>query len=144
MVSSSGRANKKEHAPRMIVALPRAVPIPLPLIAFGPTRLNLVPTPSNEKLAYQVKQDEDLHWRILQHVRDNEESDHTSPDVHLIELGHTAIALRDGDLLERDVEVVLRCRARLSFRADVSTSLHGLSSERAHLRRVCHGRAGPS
>ena len=41
MVSSSGRANKKEHAPRMIVALPRAVPIPLPLIAFGPTRLNL-------------------------------------------------------------------------------------------------------
>lgn len=25
----------------MIVARPRAVPIPLPLIAFGPTRLNL-------------------------------------------------------------------------------------------------------
>ena len=25
----------------MMVARPRAVPIPLPLIAFGPTRLNL-------------------------------------------------------------------------------------------------------
>ena len=29
------------NIPRMIVARPRAVPIPLPLIAFGPTRLNL-------------------------------------------------------------------------------------------------------
>ena len=28
-------------APRMMVALPRAVPIPLPFIALGPTRLNL-------------------------------------------------------------------------------------------------------
>lgn len=26
----------------MIVARPRAVPMPLPLIAFGPTRLNLM------------------------------------------------------------------------------------------------------
>lgn len=31
----------KEILPRMIVARPRAVPIPLPLIALGPTRLNL-------------------------------------------------------------------------------------------------------
>jgi hypothetical protein len=31
----------KQYAPRIIVARPRAVPIPLPLIAFGPTRLNL-------------------------------------------------------------------------------------------------------
>lgn len=29
------------NVPRMIVARPRAVPIPLPLIALGPTRLNL-------------------------------------------------------------------------------------------------------
>jgi len=29
--------------PRIIVARPRAVPIPLPLIALGPTRLNLIP-----------------------------------------------------------------------------------------------------
>ena len=40
-VSSSLRKDKRGDAPRMIVALPRAVPIPLPLIAFGPTRLNL-------------------------------------------------------------------------------------------------------
>jgi hypothetical protein len=30
-----------QNVPRMMVARPRAVPIPLPLIAFGPTRLNL-------------------------------------------------------------------------------------------------------
>ena len=29
------------YIPRMIVARPRAVPIPLPLIAFTPVRLNL-------------------------------------------------------------------------------------------------------
>ena len=31
----------KDGGPRMIVARPRAVPIPLPLIAFTPVRLNL-------------------------------------------------------------------------------------------------------
>lgn len=30
-----------DYRPRMIVARPRAVPIPLPLIAFTPVRLNL-------------------------------------------------------------------------------------------------------
>ena len=40
-MSRSLQKDKKGDAPRMIVALPRAVPIPLPLIAFGPTRLNL-------------------------------------------------------------------------------------------------------
>jgi hypothetical protein len=32
---------KESDIPRMIVARPRAVPIPRPRIAFGPTRLNL-------------------------------------------------------------------------------------------------------
>ena len=36
----------------MIVALPRAVPIPLPLIALGPTRLNLVEISDHEQAAY--------------------------------------------------------------------------------------------
>ena len=40
-MSRSLQKHKRGDAPRMIVALPRAVPIPLPLIAFGPTRLNL-------------------------------------------------------------------------------------------------------
>lgn len=37
----------------MIVALPRAVPIPLPFIALGPTRLNLDRN-STERSAYSA------------------------------------------------------------------------------------------
>ena len=42
-VSDVGEAErcKEEDKPLMIVARPLAVPIPRPLIAFGPTRLNL-------------------------------------------------------------------------------------------------------
>lgn len=39
-VSTVRKAQKKDK-PLMIVARPLAVPIPRPLIAFGPTRLNL-------------------------------------------------------------------------------------------------------
>ena len=55
-MSCSLQKDKRGDAPRMIVALPRAVPIPLPLIAFGPTRLNLQRTrmmispPSHHKI----------------------------------------------------------------------------------------------
>ncbi len=38
---SKSRHKASSHIPRMMVARPRAVPIPLPLIALGPTRLNL-------------------------------------------------------------------------------------------------------
>lgn len=40
-MSNSALEHESLHIPRMMVARPRAVPIPLPLIAFGPTRLNL-------------------------------------------------------------------------------------------------------
>jgi hypothetical protein len=42
--------HEKGDIPRMIVALPRAVPIPLPLIAFGPTRLNLYKSPFRNEM----------------------------------------------------------------------------------------------
>lgn len=71
------------RVPRMIVALPRAVPIPLPLIAFGPTRLNLcIAITVSGQLNVIIACDS--HWRVLQHVGDNEEPDHTSPDIYLI------------------------------------------------------------
>ena len=82
----------------MIVALPRAVPIPLPLIALGPTRLNLVETSDHGSI--YCGQIEDAHRGVLQHVWDNEESDHTSPDVHLIKLGHTAVSLGHSNILQ--------------------------------------------
>lgn len=41
-ISNKGREEDlKDDKPRMIVARPRAVPIPLPLIALTPVRLNL-------------------------------------------------------------------------------------------------------
>jgi len=66
----------------MIVARPRAVPIPLPRMAFGPTRLNL----SSQIRVTGWGCEGSLHGGILQHVGYNEKSYHTSPDVHLVEL----------------------------------------------------------
>ncbi len=50
------------------------------------------------------------HGGILEHVGNNEEPDHTSPDVYLIQLGYTTVALRHGDVLQRDVQVILGWR----------------------------------
>jgi hypothetical protein len=53
-VSIVGKAQKckKKDRPLMIVARPLAVPIPRPLIAFGPTRLNL----SNNSVWARIKE----------------------------------------------------------------------------------------
>ena len=48
----------------------------------------------------QCEENGDAHRGVLQHVWDNEESDHTSPDVHLIKLGHTAVSLGYGYILQ--------------------------------------------
>jgi len=71
--------------PRIIVARPRAVPIPLPLIALGPTRLNLIPPSCQLQTRYSPVVAHS-HRCILQHVRDDEETDHTASDVYLIQL----------------------------------------------------------
>jgi hypothetical protein len=70
------------NIPRMIVARPRAVPIPLPLIAFGPTRLNLCHMKNQYEIWTQSRMSS--HWCILQHVWHDKEPNHTSPDVDLI------------------------------------------------------------
>jgi hypothetical protein len=64
----------------MIVARPRAVPIPLPLIALGPSRLNLM----NDSVIAALARRVDSHWCILEHVWNDEESDHAAPDVDLV------------------------------------------------------------
>jgi hypothetical protein len=65
----------------MIVARPRAVPIPLPFIAFGPLRLNLEDYSVRKEIAQQPK---NTHGSILEHIWNNKESDHTPPNVNLI------------------------------------------------------------
>jgi hypothetical protein len=104
---------KRRHIPRMMVARPRAVPIPRPRIAFGPTRLNLGGTARERVSETERRQRHSYsHRRVLQHVRDDEESDHASTNVHLVQLRHTSIALCNCDLLERDVQVVLGYQGR--------------------------------
>jgi hypothetical protein len=80
-----------------MVARPRAVPIPRPRIAFGPTRLNLSITASMYARSYGAYAN--VHGRVLKHVRYDEEADHATADVHLVELGHAPIAASDGDIL---------------------------------------------
>jgi len=53
-------------------------------------------TPSSHRIrSYSLE-----HRCILQHIRHDEESDHTSPDVYLIQLRHPSIPASDGDVLQ--------------------------------------------
>ena len=70
----------------MIVARPRAVPIPRPFMAFGPTRLNLVQRVGGQRVFASGQQMDIIHRRILQHIRNNKEADHAPPNVDLIKL----------------------------------------------------------
>jgi len=82
-VSKEHKPGNSKNGPLIIVARPRAVPIPLPRMALGPTRLNL----SNKvRVISKIdhKRTRDLHGGILQHIWHNKESNHTSPDIHLI------------------------------------------------------------
>jgi len=75
----------ERNIPRMIVARPRAVPIPLPLMAFGPTRLNLIYPKHMRGTKYRGREcNDNSHRRVLQHVWDDEEPDHAPPDIHLV------------------------------------------------------------
>lgn len=116
------------NAPRIIVARPRAVPIPLPLMAFGPTRLNLCTSIFHHRISHEgvhYRQERKLrsrpstyetrkgrrdfvHGRILQHVRNDEEPNHASSDINLVKLRYTSITASNGNILQRDVQVILR------------------------------------
>ena len=139
-MSRGSRQSDTQDEPLMIVALPRAVPIPLPFIAFGPTRLNLH---TSRQFIVATTSDRrgggDVHWRILQHVGHDEEADHAPADVHLIELGDTSIASRHCNVPERDVQVVLGCAE------GTGDGEHGERVPSAilctHPLRACRGRA---
>ena len=105
-VSIGEAEENKGDGPRMIVARPRAVPIPLPLMAFGPTRLNLRQTFSKSEEG-DIRYGHE-HRRILQHIRDDEESNHASTDVHLVQLRDASIASSHRDIPQGYVQVIFR------------------------------------
>ena len=55
LASGNLESMRMNDIPRIIVARPRAVPIPLPLIALGPTRLNLIPHPCQLQAHYSLE-----------------------------------------------------------------------------------------
>jgi hypothetical protein len=90
----------------MMVARPRAVPIPLPLIAFGPTRLNLPYRSISINLMTMALAlegagaSDDVHRCILKHVWYNKESYHASSNVYLIQLRYTPVASSHRNVLQ--------------------------------------------
>ena len=52
---------------------------------------------------------------IPQHVRHDEESHVASSNVNLVEMGDTAVAGSNGDILQLDVHVVLSCSTLASL-----------------------------
>ena len=98
----------------MMVARPRAVPMPRPLIALGPTRLNLAEKISSYKVVGRPGDWGDLHWGILQHIWDNEKTDHASSNINLIKLGDAAISASHCDILQGNVEIIFRYKERIS------------------------------
>ena len=76
-------------------------------MALGPTRLNL--RCSNVRKQQWAKLIARIHGGILQHIGDNEKTDHAPSDVDLIKLGDTAIPSGNRDIFQRDVEIVLGC-----------------------------------
>lgn len=107
----------------MMVARPRAVPIPRPLIALGPTRLNLAEMISFHKAISRPEDCGDLHWGILQHIGDNEETNHAPSYIDLIELGDAAISASHRDVFQGNVEIILRCKETISMRKTMSRRL---------------------
>lgn len=66
-------------------------------------------------------------FNVPEHVRHDEESHVAAANVDLVEMGDTAIASSDGDVLELNVHVVLGCGGcMLAFESrnrDISRSL---------------------
>lgn len=70
-------------AARWIVARPLADPIPLPLIALAPIRLNLSKHVLSSEYCLLIIP-RDSHWRIRQHIWDDIEADHRPANVDLV------------------------------------------------------------
>lgn len=51
----------------------------------------------------------DRRFSVPQHIRHDEESHMATADVDLVQVGDTAVACGDGDILELDVHVVFGC-----------------------------------
>ena len=62
------------------------------------------------------------HWCILQHIRYNEETNHATADVDLVELRNATIASSYSDILEGDVQVVLGCEELAGTRQYLETA----------------------
>jgi hypothetical protein len=71
--------------------------MPLPLIALGPTLLNLQQNIDTGKIGGFT---DDSHWCILQHIWDDKKSDHTPSDIHLVQLRNTAISPGNSDVFQ--------------------------------------------
>lgn len=46
---------------------------------------------------------------VLQHIWDDEESDVATANVNLIQVAHSTVSRRHGDVLQLNVHVVLGC-----------------------------------
>jgi hypothetical protein len=73
---------------------------------------------------------------ILQHIGDDEETDHTSSDIDLIKLRATTTPSSHGDIFQGDVEVILRCK-KISARTIRPTKI-------GYLQRAFRDKAAPS
>jgi hypothetical protein len=83
-------------------------------MALGPTRLNLAEKISSYKAVGHPGVWGDIHWGILQHIWDNEKADHAPSNIDLIKLGDAAISASYCDILQGNVEIIFRCKERIS------------------------------
>jgi len=74
---------------------------------IGPHNCGTSTSCTNPPTPHRVHSRSFEHRRVLQHIRDDEKSDHTASDVDLVQLRYAAIAARDGDVPQGDVEVIL-------------------------------------
>ena len=88
--------------------------MPRPRMALGPTRLNLAEKISSYKAVSRSGDWCDSHGGILQHIWDNEKTDHAPSNIDLIKLGDAAISTSHCDILQGNVEIILRCKERIS------------------------------
>ena len=54
--------------------------------------------------------EEILHRRIAQHIRDDVEADHASPDVSFVQLPDSPVSPSDGDIFEEYVQRIFNCK----------------------------------
>ena len=63
----------------------------------------------SERIKSKKNRHGDSHRRVLQHIRHDEESNHASTNIHLVQLRYSSIAAGYCDILQGNIEVVLSC-----------------------------------